>query len=201
MKESVFQQPSSQDLAGFREGDPLAMDRVLVLMIPQLLRWAWRSYPDLPVDDVEELVYAALAETCRNHSRYDPAASLFTTYVINLIRWRMDRLRKSVERVSNPPENLRSRVYHSMDEREIGIGLSRERFFTEVRKRLKGLDLEFFELMLKRANPQAYLTAVERHDQFADPQKEAKNRRARVQRKLKEIATEIGYTSSDLLKE
>src|SRR6185369_10526841 len=128
MKESVFQQPSSQDLAGFREGDPLAIERVLLLMIPQFLRWAWSSYPDLPVDDVEELVYAALAETCRSHSRYDPAASLFTTYVINLIRWRIDRLRKSVERVNNPPENLPSPVYHSMDELEIGIGLSRDRF-------------------------------------------------------------------------
>jgi hypothetical protein len=206
MSDSTFQQPSPEDLADFVGGDPLAIDRVIVLVAEQLCRWAWKEYDDLPDDDVEELVYEALAETARNHARYDPTVSLFTTYVINLIRWRIKRLGRSVQKIrrledTSPEaqEKLPRGVYNQTDKREIEIQIARKRFYGLARERLQGLDREFFELMLQGAESNEYVRAVERDGSFPAPDIEAKNRKPRVHRRLKDIADEISYKLEDLM--
>jgi hypothetical protein len=207
MSDSTFQQPSPEDLADFVDGDPLAIDRVIRLVAAQLCRWAWKEYDDLPRDDVEELVYEALAETARNHARYDPSASLFTTYVINLIRWRIKRLGQSVQKIRKledtsleAQEKLPRGVYNQTDAREIEIHIARERFYGIAREKLQGLDREFFELMLQGAESDEYVRAVERDGSFPEPDVEAKNRKPRVYRRLKDIADEMGYELKDLMK-
>ncbi len=40
MKESNFPQPTDEQLAGFREGDPVAINEVVELVLPPILRWA-----------------------------------------------------------------------------------------------------------------------------------------------------------------
>lgn len=207
MSDSTFQQPSPEDLADFVGGDPLAIDRVIALVAEQLCRWAWKEYADLPKDDVEELVYEALAETARNHARFDPSASLFTTYVINLIRWRIKRLGRNVQKIrrledTSPEaqEKLPQGVYNQTDAREIEVQIARERFYSVARERLQGLDREFFELMLQGAESNEYVRVVESDGSFPESDVEAKNRKPRVHRRLKDIANEIGYKLEDLMK-
>jgi hypothetical protein len=207
MSDSTFQQPSHEDLADFVGGDPLAIDRVIVLVAEQLCRWAWKEYADLPKEDVEELVYEALAETARNHTRFNPSASLFTTYVINLIRWRIKRLGQSVQKIrkledTSPgaQEKLLRGVYNQTDAREIENQIAREKFYSVARERLQGLDRVFFELMLQGAKSNEFVRAVERDGSFPEPDAEAKNRKPRIHRRLKDIADEMGYELEDLMK-
>jgi hypothetical protein len=207
MSDSTLPQPSSEDLADFVKGDPLAIDRVIRVIAEPLCRWAWNKYKKLPPDDVEELVYEVLAETARNHARYDPDAALITTYVINLIRWRIKRLGQKIQKIRGmedtsleAQEKLSRTVYNQTDAREIEIRIARERFYAVVRERLKGLDLEFFELMLQGAESKEYVMAVERQGSFSDPDTKAKNRKPRVHRNLKAIAKEMGYELEDLMR-
>jgi hypothetical protein len=207
MSDSTLPQPSSEDLADFVRGDPLAIDRVIGLIAEPLCRWAWKEHEDLPPDDVEELVYEALAETARNHARYDQSASLITTYVINLIRWRIKRLGQNVQKIRRledtsleAQEKLPRAVYNQTDAREIEIRIARQRFYVVVRERLQGLDKELFELMLQGAESKEYVKAVERGGSFSDPDAEAKNRKARVHRSLRAIAKEMDYELEDLMR-
>src|SRR2546425_652217 len=83
-KECNFPQPSSEQLAGFQEGDPLVANEIVELVLPSILRWAWTHYKLLPQDDVQDIVHQVLAEICHHSARYDPERVLFTTYVIGL---------------------------------------------------------------------------------------------------------------------
>ena len=212
MAESKFQQPTDKQLEDFVKGDPIAIDQVIVQVAGQLCQWAWHEYPDLPSDEVEQVVFDALLETARNHARYDPSKSLFTTYVINLINWRISRLIKKVQKIRNhedtseeAQEKLSRGVYNQERagniEVKIDIRIARERFYTAAREKLQGLDREFFELMLQGAVSSDYVNAVKREGSFLDPDIEAKNRKPRVHRKLKDLAEELGYELGDLLKE
>lgn len=208
MSDSTFQQPSPQDLDGFIEGDPLATDRVVTQLADQLIRWSRGHYPDLTDSDLEDLVYAALEETCRNHARYDQSRSLITTYVINLIKWRAQRVRGAVQRIrahedTSPEaqENLPRDAYNQTEAKDIEVRIAREDFYRTVREKLQGLDREFFELEIQGAEWSDYVGAVEREGAFSNPEAEAKNRRARVRRALKKIAEDMGFEADDFTKE
>src|ERR1044071_7401989 len=209
MAESKFQQPTDKQLEDFVKGDPIAIDQVIVQVAEQLCRWAWREYPDPPSDEVEQVVFDALAETARNHARYNPSESLFTTYVITLINWRISRLINKVQKIrkhedtsEEAQEKLDRGVYNQEDtediEVKIDIRIAREKFYTVARERLQALDREFFELMLQGAESADYVNAVKREGSFIKPDVEAKNRKPRVHRKLKDIAEELGYKLDDL---
>src|SRR5260221_2087540 len=89
MKESNFPQPSSEQLAGLQEGDPLVANEIVELVLPSILRWAWTQYKLLPQDDIQDIVHQVLAEICHHYARYDPGRVLFTTYVIGLLKLRL----------------------------------------------------------------------------------------------------------------
>lgn len=208
MSDSTFQQPSPQDLDGFIEGDPLATDRVVTLLADQLVRWAKSNYTDLSDPDIEDLVYAALEETCRNHAGYDPSRSLITTYVINLIKWRAQRVRGAVRKIRDhedtspeAQEKLPRGVYNQAEAKDIEVRIAREDFYRTAREKLEGLDREFFELEIQGAEWDDYVRAVEREGSFPNPDAEAKNRRARLRRALKKIAEDMGFEVDDFSKE
>src|SRR5689334_1335242 len=98
MNESSFQQPTSEHLAAFVEGDPVVIEEVVRLLLPQLHRWAIQQYSNIPRDEVQSSVNATFAEVCRNHARYDPKQAALTTYIIKLIKWRMTEIAKKVVR-------------------------------------------------------------------------------------------------------
>lgn len=208
MSDSTFQQPSPQDLDGFTEGDPLATDRVVTLLADQLIHWSRGQYPDLTDSDLEDLVYAALEETYRNRAKYDRSRSLITTYVINLIKWRAQRVRGAVQRIrahedtsQEAQEKLPHAAYNQTEAKNIEVRIAREDFYRTVREKLQGLDREFFELEIQGAESGDYVAAVEREGTFSDPEAEAKNRRARVRRALKKIAEDMGFEADDFTKE
>lgn len=207
MSVSKFTQPSQQDLTDFVKGDPVAISRVMDLIVPQLCRWAIKTYPLLDKDDVSQVVFDVAVETCLNHARYNPDISQITTYLINLIRLRMTRLRKTTQKVKNKEEdtetvrdNASPDVYNTLDVEKIEIDSAREKFFNTAREQLEALDKEFFELMLQDAPPEAYVQALEHAGSFPDPAKEVKNRKRRIHRKLKVIADGLRYSLEDLLK-
>ncbi|HWN12156.1 MAG TPA: hypothetical protein VNO50_23225 [Pyrinomonadaceae bacterium] len=63
MAESKFQQPTEQQLRGFVKGDPITINEVIHLILPQLHRWALQKYSTLPRDDVQSVVNRVLAES------------------------------------------------------------------------------------------------------------------------------------------
>src|SRR5262249_18000323 len=99
MDESVFQQPTAEQLAAFARGDPIAKNEIARLALPQITRWAWRQYENLPPDEVQSIVNEALAEIFRNHERYDPRQASFTTYAINLIRLRLNNVYQALKKI------------------------------------------------------------------------------------------------------
>ena len=177
------------------------------MIVPQLCRWAIKTYPLLDRDDVSHVVFDVAVEACLNHARYNPQASQITTYLINLIRLRMIRLEKTSQKVKNKEDDegaardyVPPAVYNNIDVEKIEIEIAREKFFKTARERLKTLDREFFELMLQDAELEAYTQALEHAGLFTDPAKEIKNRKRRVHRNLKAIADELSYSLEDLLK-
>src|SRR5690242_236929 len=99
MDESAFQQPTAQQLSAFAQGDPIAKDEIAHLVLPQLARWAWRHYPNLPRDEVQSLINVVLAEILLHHERYDANQSRFTTYAIHLIRLRLASLYQALKKI------------------------------------------------------------------------------------------------------
>ena len=92
MDEGAFQQPTPEQIAAFIDGDPIAEDDVLGIVLPQLVRWAISHHPDLPAEEIESLIYQVTAETCRPAVRYDPTKAKLTTYIINLFNLRVNDL-------------------------------------------------------------------------------------------------------------
>jgi|GEM_PF-2952025 len=202
MSKSEFPQPSPEDLAEFIKGDPVATDRIMRCVAVPLCRWAWQQYPALPRDEVEHLVFESLAETAHNHARYDPTRSLITTYIIHLIRWRVQRFQQRQQKKQAIEADEREKpshdAYNRMDSRKNDSRIMRERFFETVRGKLTGLDRTFFELMVEGAEPAAYIREVEQAG-FEGATSEAKNRKARVTRRLKEIANLMELQLEDLM--
>src|SRR5438128_2306578 len=123
MGESAFQQPTVQQLSAFAQGDPIAKDEIAHLILPQLARWAWSHYPNLPRDEVQSVVNGVFAEILCHHARYDAEQSSFTTYAIHLIKLRLASLCHALKRIKafqdSARENLAQPAYNSIDTIEL----------------------------------------------------------------------------------
>src|SRR5262245_3581724 len=99
MAESIFRQPTTEQLSAFAQGDPLAKEEMAHLVLPQLVRWAWSQYVNLPQDEVQSAINATLAEILRHPERYDPKRASFTTYAIHLLKFRLNTLYQVLKRI------------------------------------------------------------------------------------------------------
>src|ERR1044072_3235103 len=153
MDETAFQQPTVEQLSAFTQGDLIAKDNIAHLILPQLTRWAWRHYPNLPRDEVQSVVNGVLAEALLNHKRYDPHQSSFPTYAIHLIRLRLASLYHALKRIKEfqdlPRENQLQPTYNSTDAVGLDHNIERDQFFGAAMKRLEGAKKEFLRLMLQ----------------------------------------------------
>jgi hypothetical protein len=209
MSDSIFQQPTAIQLEGFVKGDPIVIDEVIHLLLPQLYRWGIQKYSNLPRDEVQSVINHALAEACRNHARYNPQKAQITTYLIGLIDLRMATLHHSIKKkikaetlFSDQQENFPERLYNSSNTEEIDNRLARDQFFDEVKGRLDNVEREVLELMLQGEKSQdEYLLVLRRHQSVTDQTEDVKNFKARLIRKVKTIANELGYDGQDLLNE
>lgn len=205
MAESAFSQPTTEQLSAFKQGDPVAKNEIAYLVLPQLVRWAWHRFPNLPRDEVESAVGVAMAEIIRNHERYDSAQASFTTYAINLISLRLKRLYQVLKRIKEfhtslegSRENLPESVYNGIESLEIEQRIERDQFFSEAMRRLEDAEREFLKLMLEGENQtEAFTRALARFGPVSNPASEVKNTKARLYRKLQAIARNLGYEAGD----
>src|SRR5690606_33534336 len=89
---SDFPEIAEELVSGFVSGDPVAMDTVISLILPPLVRWAQGQYRDLPADEVESLMMQIVSEVYFKHNNYDRMRSKLTTYIINLYRLTINAL-------------------------------------------------------------------------------------------------------------
>jgi hypothetical protein len=204
MDESAFQQPTAQQLSAFAQGDPIAKDEVAHLILPQLVRWAWRHYPNLPRDEVQSVAGGVLAEILRHHERYDPDQSSFTTYAIHLIKLRLASLYLALKKIKtfqdSACENLLQPAYNPIDTVELDQRIERDQFFGAAMQRLEGAEKEFLRLILQGEKQQeAFVQALACYGLVKHAGKEVKQVKARLLRKLQALAGEMGYEAGDLL--
>ena len=206
MDETAFQQPTVEQLSAFAQGDPIAKDEIAHLVLPQLARWAWRHYPNLPRDEVQSVVNGVLAEILLNHERYDPHQSSFTTYAIHLIKLRLASLYHALKRIKEfqdlSRENQLQATYNSIDAVELDQSIERDQFFGAAMKRLEGAEKEFLRLMLQGEKQQdAFVQVLACYGPVKHRGREIKNMKAKLLRKLQALASEMGYEADDLIKE
>lgn len=204
MVESVFDQPTPEQLDGFVAGDPIAMDEIVRLLLPQLQRWAIGHYSNLPEDEVQSTVNLVFAETCRNHARYIPHKSKLTTYLIRLLKLRLADLYQDMKfEDSNLHvyEKLLQTPYNDSSTIDSATRLTRNAFFQDAALFLDAHEQAFLELMQNgEKSQQAFVAILTRHGRRADnPDHEVKNLKERLVRKLKHIADDQGYSLQDLL--
>jgi hypothetical protein len=206
MDESVFQQPTAQQLSAFAQGDPIAKDEIAHLVLPQLARWAWQHYSNLPRDEVQSVINGVLAEILRGHERYDPDQSSFTTYAIHLIKLRLASLYHALKKIKefqdsaceNPPPPM----YNPIDAVELDQRIERDQFFGAAMKRLEGVEKEFLRLILQGEKQQdGFVQILACYGPIKHAGQEVKNVKARLLRKLQALAVEMGYEASDLISE
>jgi DNA-directed RNA polymerase specialized sigma subunit len=206
MDESAFQQPTVEQLSAFAQGDPIAKDEIAHIVLPQLARWAWRHYPNLPRDEAQSVVNGVLAEILLNHKRYDPHRSSFTTYAIHLIRLRLASLYNALKRIKDfqdlPRENQLQPAYNGTDAAELDQSIERNQFFGAAMKRLEGAEKEFLCLMLQGEKQQdVFVQLLARYGSVKHPGREIKNMKAKLLRKLQALASEMGYEADNLIRE
>jgi len=206
MEEDTLQQPSPELLARFVAGDPIAEDAVLGLVLPQIYRWAVRTYSNLPEQEVRSVIHQVVAETCRPRVRYDPNRSKLTTYLIGLIKRRMvdlyekqHAINTSEESGIDTQEKLLRLPYNTVDD---ATRITRDAFFLEAKQRLGEIERAFLELMRQGEKRQeAFVAILSRYGQVSDPAKEVKNTKERLLRALRGLAQSLGYHPDDLLDE
>jgi len=206
MKESTFPQPSSEQLASFREGDPLVANEIVVLVLPSILRWAWAQYKRLSQEDVQDIVHQVLAEICRHAARYDPERGLFTTYVIGLLKLRLADLYATQQEIGeqeefgpNAYEKLLSLPYNDSEALDEDTRIVREDFFREVGEHLEPVERELFRLMRNDVkSTKAFATVLVRYGPVSDEERDVKNAKARLMRKVTFIGKTLGYAPEDL---
>ena len=203
MPESVFQQPTPEQIAAFVQGDPVVIDEIVHLLLPQLYRWTIRQYPNFPEDEVQSVVNESFAEICRNHVRYNPQQAQLTTYIIRLIKLRMATLSQAIKKITKiveEQENPSQDTYNRLSTANLDTRIVQERFFNKVMERLDDAEQEGLNLMLQEELSQdAYVAVLMRRGPVLDPAGEVKNFKERLKRKVKTIARELGYEREDLL--
>lgn len=202
--ESAFPQPAEEQLKGFVEGDPIAIDAVVRLVLVPLVRWAKSQYSGLPEQEIESLLHQVLGEICVNHSRYDPSRAKFTTYVINLYKLRVrDLMNRGPKVISldsqfskTGHEKHPDLAYNYTDDKETDI--STEEFFQRLNEHLDDLEQEFIALIRSGIkDTDRFAEVLSRHTSVDDPSRQVKNTKERLQRKLRSLAKELGYTRED----
>lgn len=206
MDESVFQQPNQEQLKQFVAGDPLAMEEVVELVLPQLINWSARHYPSIHEHERISVIHDVLLETCGHHERYNPNKAMFTTYVIGLIEKRMKTTQRklftlmdrenSLETVS---ENLSQTTYDTTEE-DVVRRLNREEFYRLARSHLTPLEAEFLNLMREGEihNP-PFIDILRRSSNTNVTEREIKNIKERVKYKLETFARSRGLRLEDYL--
>lgn len=206
--ESKFPQPTDEELSGFVEGDPIAIDGVVRAVLVPLIRWARKEYDGLPPDEIESLMHQALGEICINHHRFDPSRSKFTTYVINLFKMRVRDLMAKRKNIINLEsfsldndeeyEKHENFLYNFIEDEDPNI--STKIFFEEVMDRLDDIEREFLHLMRTGEKDQKiFVDVLAQYQDIVDPSKQVKNTKEKLQRKLRRLADELGYAVDDLL--
>ena len=206
MNESAFQQPTGEQLSAFVQGDPIAKDEIAHLALPQLARWAWRHYSNLPHDEFQSVANSVLAEILLHHERYDPDQSSFTTYAIHLIKLRLASLYHALKRIKefqgSARENLPQPAYNSIDTAELEQRIERDQFFGAAMLRLESAEKEFLRLILHGEKQQeSFAQVLARYGPIEHPGREIKNVKAKLLRKLQALANEMGYEADDLIRE
>ncbi len=206
MDESVFQQPTQEQLKQFVAGDSLAIDEVVELVLPQLVSWAARHYPRIHEHERESVIDDVLNETCWHHERYNPNKAKFTTYVIDLIEKRMRTVQKkfftrleregSLESVS---ENLPQTQYDTTEE-DIVRRLDRDEFYRLARSHLSPLDAGFLGLMLTGEIHNApFIDILRRFGITNGTASTVKNTKERIKYTLEAFAHSRGLRLEDFL--
>jgi hypothetical protein len=205
---SRFQQPSAQQIAGFREGDPVAIDEVVSIVLPQIARWATSRYSSIPTDDVLDIVYQVLSETSQHHERYDPARGrTFTSYVIDLLNRRLTDVSQAWQEISAHEESgprvdevllgVPSDIEGALDQ---DIRIVRADFLRRVAAELDDVEQDLWHLMLEgNKDTRAAGAILARRGPVTDAQREVKNAKARLVRKVGAIAEALGYRLEDLV--
>lgn len=210
MADSVFNQPTPEQLDGFVIGDPIAIDEVVRLLLPQLYRWAITKYHNLPEDEILSTLHLVLAEACRNHAHYAPRRSKLTTYLIWLLKLRLNDLYHDItdyagglESDVDIHENLLQMPYNGTSTVDINTRLARDIFFQDAALLLEAHERDFLELMRRgEKHQQAFVAVLDHHGQSTtDPEHDVKNAKERLIRKLKTLAKDQGYELQDLLGE
>jgi DNA-directed RNA polymerase specialized sigma24 family protein len=205
MDEGVFNQPTQEQIDGFVTGDPVATDEVLELLLPQVYRWAVQRYRDLPPAEVHSEIHQVCAEVCVNHARYDPARSKLTTYIINLLTLRLKDLRERAAREPAPAEHKKDpdQPYNLTDDTDrdaLLTRLARDELYGAVEEHLEPDERAVFALMREgEIRLRVFAAALERYGPVTEPAKQVNNAKARVRRRVRAVAFELGYSPDDLL--
>jgi RNA polymerase sigma factor (sigma-70 family) len=192
---SIFTQPTREQLDAFREGDPVAIDEVVTIVLPQIYRWAIGKYQNLPPQEVQSVVNQVFAEICRNCSRYDPDQSLFTTYAIYLIEKRIADVWEKEKKIINFEsadlelhENRAAGAYKDIEER-----ITIDALFDTVSSQLDDLEREFLRLMREGEIRLEVFAATLQHYRTVDkPDREINTIKERIRRRLKSVAHQMG---------
>lgn len=202
MTESVFEQPTPENLNAFVAGDPIAIDHIVRLLLPQIYRWAIKQYSSVPPEEVQSVVNQVFAETCIHHARYDPSQSRLTTYIISLLKLRMIDVLESETSVltdEDLSEKIDLQPYNQVEQIDAATRITRDVFFSMASKSLSGLEQDFLQLMLQgEKHSRAYDAIIKRHGLPPDTS-EIKNTKERIVRKLRNLADECGYKFEDLM--
>ncbi|MBE7433133.1 MAG: hypothetical protein HS100_04405 [Anaerolineales bacterium] len=208
MDNSVFNQPTPEQLNAFVVGDPIAINEVVELLLPQIVRWSIKQYRNLPQDEVESMTHQVFAEVCINHARYEPHKAKLTTFVIRLLKLRLADLYQDVTEISRAEdssldisEKLLKKPYNTTDTLDSETHLVREAFFREAVLFLDPHEQDFLEMMLKGEKRQEiFVDILTRHGyQMPDPDRVVKNVKERLIRRLRSLADDAGYSLQDLL--
>jgi hypothetical protein len=208
MAESIFDQPTPEQLDAFVMGDPIAINDVVELLLPQIVRWAINQYRNLPQDEVESMVHQVFAEVCINHARYEPHKAKLTTFVIKILKLRLSDLYEETIEISGAEdsyldisEKLLKKPYNNTDTIDSDTHLTREAFFQEAAFLLDPHEMDFLEMMQRGEKHQdVFVNILARHGYpISTPDHAVKNVKERLIRRLKTIADDAGYTLQDLL--
>lgn len=204
--ESAFPQPTADQLRAFVEGDPIAIDEVITLVLVPLIRWAKTEYSGLPEQEVESLMHQVLGEICVNHSRYDPARARITTYVINLYKLRVrDLLSQSKKSIPVEVDLALSETEHE-EHQELPYNYTEDQdqtivtedFFDRVAGYLDDLEREFLSLLLLGIkDTQTFAEVLCKYVEVTDAARQVKNTKERLHRKIHSLAQELGYSAED----
>lgn len=154
-----------------------------------------------------DVVNQVLSETCQHHERYDPARGALTSYVIGLLEHRLADLYRTWSNIGAHEESgphadeavLRAPgdIEGTLDR---DVRIVRAEFLGRVAAELDDVERDLWALMLEGNKDTAATAAIlARQGPVADMQREVKNAKARLTRKVRVIAEALGYRLEDLV--